>query len=319
MTCVIPEMDLDLARIQRATDAIDPVFLHSPQFVDDPLCDRLARDVVVKLETANPLHSFKGRGADFLMRQLDPTRTVVCATQGNFGQAIAYTGRTRGIEVEIFVDPRANPAKVDRMRALGGQVNVVDGPPGTTIRAAREHARRQPDRIFIEDGKEPAIAEGAGTIATELLGTEQFDAIVIPVGDGALINGMARWIKAHAPHVHVVGVCARGAPAMAHAWRGDDTQHAASAETIAETITPLMPHPDSIRRMRPLVDDMVLVDDTALLDAMRLAAETVGVLLEPAGAAGLAAIATHDLPGDRLATVLTGSNPRPDLLRTMFS
>jgi threonine dehydratase len=315
---MILDMDLDLSHIELAARTVDPVFLHSPQFVDEQLCAALDRDVTVKLETANPLHSFKGRGADFLAQRLDPTQTVVCATAGNFGQAMAYAGRARGIAVEIFADQQANPVKVDRMRALGGRVTVADGPPGTAIRAAREHAETHDGRVFVEDGREPAIAEGAGTIGVELLAAQRFDTVVIPVGDGALINGVARWIKAREPDVHVVGVCAQGAPAMADAWRTGETAPTGKAATIAETLTSLTPHPDSVRRMRELVDDIVLVDDEALLDAMRLAAETVGVLLEPAGAAGIAAIATRDLPGQRFAAILTGSNPRMELARAML-
>jgi threonine dehydratase len=142
---------------------------------------------------------------------------------------------------------------------------------------------------------------------------------VVPVGDGALINGIARWVKAHAAHTRIVGVCADGAPSMVHSWRAGRPVPTERADTIAEGIAIRSPVPRSVQRMRALVDDMVLVTDAALLEAMRLAAHTLGVLLEPSGAAGLAAIATHDLPGERLATVLTGGNPRPDLLATLLN
>jgi threonine dehydratase len=142
-----------------------------------------------------------------------------------------------------------------------------------------------------------------------------FDTVVIPVGDGALITGIARWIKAHAPDTRVVGVCASGAPCMALSWRARTPVSTERSDTIAEGIEVRVPVPESVARLVALVDDMVMVDDDDLLQAMQLSAQTLGLLLEPSGAAGLAAIRVHDLPGDRLATVLTGSNVRPEHLR----
>ena len=142
-----------------------------------------------------------------------------------------------------------------------------------------------------------------------------FDTVVLPVGDGALITGIARWIKEHAPNTRIVGVCASGAPSMALSWRAGTPVSTERSDTIAEGIEVRVPVPESVARLVALVDDMILVDDSELLRAMQLSAQTLGLLLEPSGAAGLAAIQVHDLPGDRLATVLTGSNLRPEHLR----
>jgi threonine dehydratase len=306
-------MDLDIDRIARAARTIDPLFRDSPQFVDEQLCAALGRQVLVKVETLNPLHSFKGRGAEFFADELDPGRRVICASSGNFGQAMAYACRRRGIPVEVFVPADVNPVKAARMRSLGAQVTVVDGEGDAAGDAAQARARESTDASFVVDGYEPAIAEGAGTIGVELLQSGPFDAVVVPVGDGALINGVACWVKEHAPDSRIIGVCAQGAPSMVHSWRAGRPVPMDRVDTIAEGIAIRNPVPRSVQRMRALVDDMVTVPDTALLEMMRLAANTLGVLLEPSGAAGLAAIAIHDLPGERLATVLTGSNPRPDL------
>jgi threonine dehydratase len=311
-------MDLDVDRIARAAHTIDPLFRDSPQFVDEQLCAALGRQVLVKVETLNPLHSFKGRGAEFFAAELDTGRRVICASSGNFGQAMAYACRRRGIPVEVFVPADVNPVKAARMRSLGAQVTVVDG-EGDAADAARARARERTDASLVVDGYEPAIAEGAGTIGVELLRSGPFDAVVVPVGDGALINGIACWVKQHAPDSRVIGVCAQGAPSMVHSWRAGRPVPTDRADTIAEGIAIHSPVPRSVQRMRALVDDMVTVPDTALLEMMRLAANTLGVLLEPSGAAGLAAIAAHDLPGERLATVLTGSNPRPDLLAALLA
>ncbi|GAB3474819.1 threonine ammonia-lyase [Amycolatopsis cihanbeyliensis] len=298
------DLDLDPARIAEAATAIDPVFLNTPQFVDEQLCAALGRTVLVKVETLNPIRSFKARGAEWLLAGLAADADLVCASSGNFGQAIAYAAGRRGMTAEVFVPVHVNQGKLARMRSLGSVVHQVEG----DIReAARDYARQRPGRIFVEDGREPAVAEGAGTIGMELLAAGGIDTVVAPVGDGALITGVARWIKEYSPGTTVVGVCSAGAPGMARSWRSGQSV-AVEVDTIADGINIRVPIPESLARMRVLVDEVVLVDDEAMLAAIRTAAETLGLLLEPAGAAALAAIAEHDLPGGTVAAVLSGAN-----------
>jgi threonine dehydratase len=311
------DADLNVARIEEAARVIDPVFLNTPQYADEQLNAALGRNVVVKVETANPLRSFKGRGADFFVGQLDARPTIICSSTGNFGQAMAYAGRRRGLAVEVFVPENVNPVKLARMRAFGAHVTAVGADSAAAEAAARDRAAAASGCVYVEDGKEPAIAEGAGTIGVELLAAGPFDTVVLPVGDGALITGVARWIKDRAPDTRVVGVCASGAPSMAMSWRAGKPVSTERSETIAEGIEVRVPVPESVARLVALVDDMVLVEDSDLLETMQLSAETLGLVLEPSGAAGLAAIRAHDLPGDRLATVLTGSNLRPEHLRAL--
>jgi threonine dehydratase len=237
---------------------------------------------------------------------LPPGRPVVCASAGNFGQAVAYVGRRRGFPVEVFVSRSAVRDKVLRMKSLGASVVEVPGDFTAAKDAARDHAQRV-GAIFVEDGRDVAITEGAGSIAVELLRAGRFDTAVVPVGDGALITGMARWIKEHSPDTRVVGVCAEGAPALARAWAGRPVADT-PIDTIADGIAVRVPVPAAIPRLRALVDDMLLVPDDAIRDAMALARTTLGLVLEPAGAIGLAAIAVADIPGETIATVLTGGN-----------
>ncbi|WP_052423211.1 threonine ammonia-lyase [Nonomuraea candida] len=315
-------MDLDVARIENAVQVIDPVFLDTPQYRDEQLCRALGgRAVTVKVETANPVRSFKGRGADLMLSTLAPGTPVVCASSGNFGQAVAYAGRSRGMPVEVFVPETVNPVKRERMEAFGARV-LTAGTDGSSAReAAAAHAARHRDRVHLQDGLQAAIAEGAGTIGVELTrGTPDgggFDAVVLPVGDGALINGVARWMKEHAPGTRIVGVNAAGAPSMRESLRAGRAVGIARARTFADGIAVRTPLEVSVRRARALVDEIVLVTDEAIAAAMELAARTLGIVLEPAGAAGLAAIAGGAVPGDRVATVLTGANPRPEQVREL--
>ena len=297
-------MDLSLERIESAPGEIDPVFLDTPQFVSDRVSDEFGLEILVKVETLNPIGSFKGRGTSLLGWKLDPSREWVCETAGNFGQGVAYAGRKRGASVRIFVPPAAPEAKVQRMRDLGALVEVDDRP----VRAAAEYAGAD-DRILVVDGLDPATAEGAGTIGVELTKTDPVDTAVIQLGDGALITGIARWLKARTPQVKVVGVCPTGAPAMAESFAAGRPVSIEPTGTIAGALSIGDPVPESVARVLALVDEVVLVDDDDLRAAMTLIADSVGVLVEPAGAAGVAALARHPekVQGNRVAVLLTGA------------
>ncbi|MEV4095900.1 threonine ammonia-lyase [Streptosporangium saharense] len=310
-----------MTRIGKAVRVIDPVFLNTPQYLDEQLCEALGgRVVTVKVETANPVRSFKGRGADLMLSTLAPGTPVVCASSGNFGQAVAYAGRSRGMPVEVFVPETVNPGKRERMETFGARV-IASGADGSSARkAAATHAERHPGRLYLQDGLQAAIAEGAGTIGVELTrGADGpgFDAVVLPVGDGALINGVACWMKEHSPGTRIVGVNAEGAPSMLESLRAGRAVRLGRARTFADGIAVRDPLETSVRRARALVDEIVLVTDEAIAAAMELAVRTLGIVLEPAGAAGLAAIAEGAVAGDRLATVLTGANPRPEQVREL--
>jgi threonine dehydratase len=298
-------MDLSPARIEAAVDEIDPVFLNSPQFVSDRLSEKFGREIVIKVETLNPIGSFKGRGTSLLAKHLDPNLTWVGATAGNFGQGLAYAAGKRGASAHIFVAAGAPEAKVARMRSLGAEVELHEDSES----AAREYAAADEHRHLVVDGLDPAIAEGAGTIGLELAATHPIDTAVIQLGDGALITGVACWLKSRLPQIRIVGVCASGAPAMARSFEARRPISVAGEGTIAGALAITDPVPESLERILELVDEVVLVDDDDLRAAMALVAESMGVLVEPAGAAGVAALARHPetLTGERVAVLLTGA------------
>ncbi len=302
----VTDIDISLAEIARAVDRIDPAFLGTPQGVSDTLSDRFGREIVVKNETETPIGSFKGRGTWLLAEQLDPNRTWVCSTAGNFGQGLAYAARARGASVHAFVSPDVPAGKQAGMRALGATVELAERPGAS----ARAYAADDDDRLLVLDGQRPAMAEGAGTIAVELAGERtRFDLVIVQVGDGALISGMARWLKATEPATTVIGVCAAGAPAMARSYDAQRIVTTDRTDTIATALAITDPVPEALARVRALVDGIVLVDDDQLRMAQRVINERLGVAVEPAGAAGLAALAVHGStwPPGRTAVVLTGA------------
>jgi threonine dehydratase len=270
----------------------------------------------------NPIRSFKGRGADFFLQTRDAAwaKHLVCASAGNFGQGLAYAARRRGWRVTIFAAQSANPLKVERMRQLGGDVRLQGEDFDAAKHAARAYAQ-QTGAPFVEDGAEPAIAEGAGSMAVELTTwPEPIDAVFVPVGNGALITGVGRWVKAHSPATEVVGVCAAGAPAMFESWQNGSRVATQGVDTIADGIAVREPVAAALRDLSTSVDRIILVEDGLLIEAMRLAFEALGVVVEPAGAAGLAGcLRERERWRDRLVAVpLCGGNVTRPQLRQWF-
>lgn len=300
---------LSLERIAQAATLIDPVFLNSPQYQVESLGQQLDCRLVVKVETLNPIRSFKGRGAEYLAASLNGRPHLVCATAGNFGQGMAYAARKRGLPLTVFAAVNANPLKVERMRALGADLRLAEDVDAAYL--AAEAFSTENRALLVTDGRDRAIGEGAGTIGLELLRwPDPFDAILVPLGDGSLMAGVARWVKAHHPATQMIGVCAKGAPAMERSWRSGRVQELEGADTIADGLALRMPYPEALADIMGLVDDIILVEDNTLLEAMRGAHQEIGIVLEPSGAAGLAALLTYRerFQGQLVGTILSGGN-----------
>jgi threonine dehydratase len=302
---------ISIDRIREAADVIDPVFTGSPQYVCEPLSDRLGVTTVLKVECSNPIRSFKGRGTDYLMHRLGPQPTgLVCASAGNFGQGMAYAARKRGDKLTVFAAVAANPLKIDRMRALGADV-VLEGADFDAAKDAAKGRAHRTGALYVEDGLLPEIAEGAGTIAVELgRMRDPLDAIFVPLGNGSLVNGIGTWIKHFSPATKVIAVCAAGAPAMELSWRAGKPVSTETAATIADGISVRVPVAESLTAMRGTVDEVMLVTDEEILAAMRTLFLDAGLVVEPAGAAGLAALARRrtEFAGRRAAVPICGGN-----------
>ena len=241
---------------------------------------------------------------------------LVCATAGNFGQAMAYACRKRSRHLIIYSATNANPLKIERMRSMGAEVRQE----GDNFDGSKESARAfcaSTGAHFVEDGRDIAISEGAGSIAVEMMKQRTFDTVLVPLGNGALITGMARWIKHVAPDVRVVGVSSVTADAMEASWRSGTVIERASANTIADGIAVRTPVPEALEDMKGLVDDVVLVSEDGLVHAMKMMFDRAGLVIEPAGIAGVAAVLEHQhLRSERLATILCGSNLTSEQINT---
>ena len=308
----------DPARIAAAAETIDPVFLASPLLRSQMLDERLDCTVLVKVETLNPIRSFKGRGAHLAIAGLPAgVRRVVAASAGNFGQGIAYAGVKAGIETVIYAAEKANTLKLEAMRRLGAQV-VLQGEDFDAAKLAARAFAAASDSPFLEDGATPDIAEGAGTIAYEMTGSgAAFEAVLVPLGNGALATGMGAWLKAERPGCRVIGVVAEGAPAMMLSWQSGSVVQTPAAHTIADGIAVRVPVPYALCCMRGTVDEVLAVSEASIIAAMRLVHAVLGLVVEPAGVVGIAALMEHRdrFRGARAATVLCGGNVTPEQIR----
>jgi threonine dehydratase len=315
-----PVTALEPTSIRGALERLPAVFRHSPQFVHEGLSARAGHPVIVKIESANPIGAFKGRGCTLALTMLvgegriGPGRPVVVASTGNFGQGVAYAARALGLEAVVVADEHANATKLGRIRAFGATV-VQAGHDFDEAREVAAGYARDHDALLLVDGEEPWVAAGAGTLAVEV--TDAIDrgelpaigSAWVPVGNGALIVGVGAWLRHAAPDCRVVGVQSEAAPSMTLSWRAGRPIETPTAATFADGIATRVPVPEALDMMVGRVDDMVLVSEAAIQAAQAELTTALGITVEGAAAASWAGLLAAPEPPEGGALVLvTGSN-----------
>ncbi len=311
------EYRLSIENVNKAAQIIDPIFLNSPQFISDTLSDQFDLTLLVKLETTNPVRCFKGRGAELFVANATAHTHFICASAGNFGQAMAYSCRKKNIRLTVYASRNANPFKLDRMKSLGAEVILF----GDDFDSAKLEAKRKSKELnatFIEDSLNIESVEGPATIGLELLKSPQtIDIILIALGNGSLLNGIARVVKHFKPDIKIIAVQAKGAPAMVESWRTSTVVNYNTTNTIADGIAVRIPVPQALEDMKGLVDDAILVDDRTIIQGMRLIHQHLGIVSEPSGAVGIAAILENPdyFKHQTVATIICGGNLTSDQIK----
>jgi len=270
-----------------------------------------ARSVVLKLESLQYTGSFKDRGAYNKLKSLTPAEAkngVIAMSAGNHAQGVACFAQRLGIPA-VIVMPVATPfTKVERTRGFGARV-VIEG---DTIDAAAVFARelaKSENLTFVHPYDDPRIVAGQGTIGLELLeDCPDLDTIVVPIGGGGIISGIATAAKALKPAIEMIGVEAALYPSMHHAIR--NLTPVFGAQTIADGIAVKSPGALTKAIIARLVSDILLVEEEPLEEAVQMLAEAQKVVAEGAGAAGLAALLAHRarFAGKRVAIIVGGGN-----------
>jgi threonine dehydratase/RimJ/RimL family protein N-acetyltransferase len=273
-----------------------------------------SRDVHFKIETGLPTGSFKIRGAIYSLSVNLARRAVaqvVAASTGNHGAAVAYAGRVLGVPVTIFLPTNPNPVKAATIRDAGAEIVEAGADLSAAIDAATEYARTS-GAFFLHDAADPDVPVGTATIGAEIL--EQLPEVrevFVPMGDTALIRGVASAIKQVRPWIRMVGVAAANAPAYQLSWESGEVVETASADTMADGLAVSRPLRSNVDAIRDVVDEIVLVTEEELLAAIRLLRDREQVVAEPAGAAATAALLKRGQAKGPSVVLVTGANIDP--------
>jgi threonine dehydratase len=288
-----------------------------------------AAEVRLKLESMQPSGAFKIRGAENKVAILADTvlgARLVTASSGNHGIAVAGAAARHGLRLTILVGASASPAKLARLRALESDRITVDV-FGRDTDAAEAEARRRDDTglaVYVPPYNDADVVAGQATVGVEILEDwPDVEAIIVPVGGGGLIGGIGLWAKAVKPSVRVIGVQPAASPPMYAYFETGSTDAMPIAPTLADGVAGNIERNSITWRLcRQHVDEFVVVDEEEIADAMRWALDVPHLLLEGSAALPIAALRTGklpDLPGKRVAAVVSGRNVSLDVIRSLFA
>ena len=304
---------LDVAAVEAARARLGDAIYQTPCPYSQTLSELTGARCYVKLENLQMTGSFKERGAANLLLQLDATerrRGVVAASAGNHGLAVAFHAARLGVPAAIVMPTYAPLIKVTSARRYGAEVVLH----GANFDEAHDRARAMSDErgaVFVHPFDDPRVVAGQGTLGLELLEqVDELDAVVVPVGGGGLIAGVALAIKARRPSVRVIGVQAAAVPAMQRSLQARERVRVPAGATIADGIAVHQCGEVTFGLVARLIDEMVTADEEELANAVQLLLEIEKTVVEGAGAAPLAALLNRPLGLDnrRVALVLSGGN-----------
>jgi threonine dehydratase len=312
----------DLADVLAARQRITPYLSPTPLYRYPALDALTGAQLWVKHENHQPVGAFKVRGGINLVSQLsadERRRGVISASTGNHGQSVAYAASLFGVPAVICVPERANPVKVESMQALGAEV-ISHGRDFDEARERCEKLAIQHGYRYIHSANEPALIAGVATYTLEILEARpEIDAIVVPIGGGSGAAGACLVASAVRRSIEVIGVQAEAAPAAYRSWRARGLVEDSTA-TLAEGLATRTAFELPQRILWELLDDFVLVSEEALRIATRAMIEKTRNLVEPAGAAALAAVlgAPERFAGRQVTIVCSGGNISPAQLARLW-
>src|ERR1700730_1217635 len=310
---------MDLPAIREAQEFLRR-YIPVSRLVRAPWISNLSRSsVFLKLESELPTGSFKPRGALYALSvnlKRRNVREVVASSTGNHGAAVAYAAKLLGVPATIFLPENPNPIKRARIAELGAK--IVER--GRDIAAAFQHASeysKSTEIYFLNDATDPDLPAGPATIGCEIIDQlQETEVIYVPVGDTALIRGIGAAVRQLSPKVRIIGIQAERAPGYFLSWKDGRVVNTNTCDTIADGLATRTPDPGNVRAIRELVDDIRLVTEDQMLDAIRQLLLQEHVVAEPAGAAAMAALLQEEVGKTRnIVLLVSGSNIAPDVLR----
>jgi threonine dehydratase len=322
MAAPAPEHTVEIADIARARVAVADVVRQTPVLPSLTLSERTGADVVLKAENLQRTGSFKIRGALNKLAALGDrcARGVTAGSAGNHAWACAQAARSRDVRCEVFMPVEAPLSKVEGCRALGAVVHIGGASVDECVALARARAD-EADMAFVHPFDDADVIAGQGTLGLELLeGVPDLAKVVVPVGGGGLSSGVAIAIKAHRPDVEVVGVQVESVAAFPESLRRGEPVGVSSALTIADGIAVKRPGELTLPLVRRYLDDVVVVPEDDVAEAIVVCMERAKLVVEGAGAVGVAALIggqTKAAAQGTTCVVLSGGNVDAGLLATV--
>ena len=309
---------VDVQLVREAAARLDGVLQPTPVESSRALSEIVGAEVVLKCENLQRTGSFKLRGAYNRIAQLsddERSRGVVCASAGNHAQGVALAARLQGVDAVVFMPAQAPLPKVDATTGYGATVRLEGESFDEALHAAQAHAEES-GRVFIHPFDHADIIAGQGTLGLELL--DQVDGmhtVIVPIGGGGLISGTAVALRAARPDLRIIGVQAAGSASMPASLHEGRPTSLPSVDTIADGIAVKRPGELTLAHVRELVDEVVTVDDDQLARAVVLLLERAKLVVEPSGAAAVAALLAERVDAhDTTVAVLSGGNIDPLML-----
>ncbi len=305
--------------IRRAAQAVSGVVRETPVLSSRTLAKRTGVTAVLKAENLQRTGSFKLRGALAKMALLEHGASigVVTASAGNHAQAVAYGARERGLSCEVFMPESSPIAKAEATTALGAQVHLVGETVHESLAAAQERAE-EAGLAFVHPFDDPAVIAGQGSLGLELVEqVPDLSRVIVPVGGGGLISGVAIAVKSQRPDVEVIGVQAERCAPMRSSLEAGEPVAVNSALTIADGIAVKQPGQLTLSLIDRWVDDMLMVTEDEVAEAMVFLLERAKLVVEGAGAVGVAAVLAERIERDdrgTTAVILSGGNVDAGLL-----
>ena len=316
------KLPISISDVEAAAGRIDGQIVRTPLRKSMTLSEITGAEVWIKFENRQFTAAFKERGALNKLAQLsdeEKERGVIAASAGNHAQGVAYHGRRLGIPVTIVMPVTTPFNKVQHTRAFGARV-LLEGHTFDEAKAFAENVRQREGLTWIHPFDDPQIMAGQGTIGLEMLDEEpDLEMLVVPIGGGGLISGIATAAKARNPKSQIIGVEATMFASMHNAL--NEKGLPIGGASIAEGIAVKEPGGLTLRVVEALVDDIVLVEEEHLERAITLFADVEKTIAEGAGAAGLAALLAHParFAGRKVGLVLCGGNIDTRLLASVLT
>jgi threonine dehydratase len=306
----------DLSTLREAQKLLRHYFGVTPLVKASSLA-RADAEVWLKIETGLPTGSFKPRGALFVLattlQQRKIEEVTACST-GNHGAAVTFAAKALGVQATIFLPENPNPVKRRKIEELGARIVMTGSADlSETSRHVIQYSAR-PGVYFLNDATDPDLPAGPGTIGLEILDQlPGVTAVVVPMGDTALIRGVGAAIKQVAPAVKIIGVQAAQAPAYCLSWRAGNVVATETCDTCADGLANRIPDAANVAAIRQVVDEVVLVSEEGMIQAIRHMHFHEGVLAEPAGAATTAAWLDGWAGKGKVVLLVTGANLSDDV------